>query len=183
MANSKQHKDSGRKTNQLILIFCAVVIIILLAVVIALLVRRGGDAAGVSGEPKRNVVVNTENAESMAEQMVEDAVEYVEPGYYTVNMATEWHFSKGDAISSDARVDNVIENTNDVYFDVFLEDDESEAIYKSPVIPRGSFLENIALDKPLEKGTYDCVMVYHLIDDNQDTISTLRVTIQIVVEA
>lgn len=168
--------------NGKILIFVgAIVIIALLGIIIFLLASGNEDKAEKS--KKRNVVVNESNAESVAAQMVEEAQEFVEPGYYTVSMDTDWHFSKGDAVSDDAWVDNLAENTNDVYFDVFLADNEEEAIYQSPVIPRGSYLEKIELDKPLDKGTYDCVIVYHLVDEEQETISTLRVAFTITVDS
>jgi hypothetical protein len=79
-------------------------------------------------------------------------------------------------------VQNRESNTNDVYFDVFIEGDEENAIYESPVIPLGGELQNIALDKELDEGTYDCVMVYHLVDEDQNTVDTLRVTVTIVIE-
>jgi hypothetical protein len=97
-------------------------------------------------------------------------------------MSTTWHFATGDAISEDAYVRNDAGNTNDVYFDVFLAEDESTPILQSPVIPRGGELENISLDTALDAGTYDCVMVYHLVDENQETVSTLRVGFTIIVE-
>lgn len=181
MAKEQQDKNSGRKNSQIFIMICAVLIIVLLAIVIVLLVNRGG--TDVEEESRRNVVVNPSNAESIVEQMEEDAREFVEPGYFTVNMNTEWHFADGGSVSSNARVDNLAENTNDIYFDVYLAEDESETIYESPIIPLGGYLEDIALDKPLEKGTYDCVMVYHLVDGEQNTISTLRIAFQIVVES
>lgn len=97
-------------------------------------------------------------------------------------MTNTWHFETGDGVSRDAYVQNLPENTNDVYFDLFLAGQETESIYQSPVIPRGSELTEIALDKPLEAGTYDCVLIYHLVDEEQKTISTLRVAVVIVVE-
>ena len=71
---------------------------------------------------------------------------------------------------------------NDVYFDVVLAEDEEHVIYSSPVIPRGGRLEEIALDEVLEAGTYDCVMIYHLIDEEQNTISTLRVAVKVIIQ-
>lgn len=174
-----EHKEG--KSGKIVIIAGILVIIALLGVIIFLLVNGKGEKEEKSA--KRNVVVNESNAESVAAQMVEEAQEYVEPGYYTVSMDTDWHFSKGDAVSDDAWVDNLAENTNDVYFDVFLADNEDEAIYQSPVIPRGSYLEQIVLDKPLDKGTYDCVIVYHLVDEEQETISTLRVAFTITVDS
>lgn len=173
-------KTKEGKNGKAVIIVGTIVIIVLLGIIIFLV----ASGKGKKEEPeKRNVVVNESNAESVAAQMIEEGQEFVEPGYYTVNMDTDWHFSKGDAVSDDARVDNLIENTNDVFFDVFLVDNEDEAIYQSPVIPRGGYLEQIALDKPLDKGVYDCVIVYHLVDEEQETISTLRVAFTITVDS
>jgi len=96
-------------------------------------------------------------------------------------MTTTWNFETGDAVSPDAYVKNVTENTNDVYFDVVLEGDEDQVLYESPVIPRGSELEGIKLDTKLSKGEYPAVVIYHLVDDEQNTVSTLRVGVKIIV--
>lgn len=154
-------------------------VIVAMAVAIGILATR--KTAEEEPQPMRNVVVTPENLDEVIDQINERTL--TPPGYYTVNMATEWHFPKGDAVSYDARVDNLAENTNNVYFDVFLASDESAPIYQSPVIPIGGYLEQISLDVPLEMGTYDCVIVYHLVDDAQATISTLRVTLTIIVES
>lgn len=175
----------GGKKGLIIGIIVAVVIIALIAVIIALVLSKNKD----SGEPapqqeatqeKRNVVVTEENVEEIIQQMEE--AEFVEPGYYTVTMNNEWHFPDGKSASTDAYVENVPENTNDVYFDVFLASDEENAIYESPVIQRGASLDSITLKTPLDAGTYDCVMVYHLVDKDQNTISTLRVTVTLIIE-
>lgn len=181
--SADQERPGGKDRKTGVLIAAVVILLIALGITVGLLLKKDDAApeADIGNAPKRNVVVTEENAEKIAAEMAEE--DYVEPGYYTVNMATEWHFSAGDAVSDNARVDNVAGNTNPVYFDVFLAEDETEPVYSSPVIPVGSFLEHIALDRPLEKGNYDCVMVYHLVDEDQNTVSTLRVTIKIAVDA
>ena len=154
-----------------------VVIIALLGVIIFLLV-------GKKEEPeKRSVVLNKDNADEVIEEMVKNAEEETLPiTYYETTMSTEWHFKNGSATSEDAYVANSTANSTDVYFDIVLSDDEENVIYKSPVIPRGGELENIALDKVLDKGDYDCVCIYHLVDEDQKTLSTLRVTLKISIE-
>lgn len=169
----KAKNGSGKKT-KILLMAGAVIIVVLIAAIVFLLVNRPRD------EPKRNVVVTKDNAEQVVEDMINQ--EYVEPGYYSASMSNVWHFATGDAVSEDAYVENVEGNTNDIYFDVFLADNEDEAILKSPLLPRGSELNEIALDTPLSAGTYDCVMVYHLVDEEQNTVSTLRVGLTIIVE-
>lgn len=171
----KQKKEKGGNRSTVIVAAVAVVVIaVLIGVIVFLLTRNGDD------EERRNVVVTEDNVDEVIQEMEES--EYVEPGYYTVTMNNEWHFATGDAVSEDATVENAEENTNDVYFDIVLAEDEDHVIYKSPVIPRGGELKDIALDEVLDAGTYDCVCIYHLVDDEQETISTLRVTLTIVIE-
>lgn len=152
-------------------ILVAIVIAILIGIIIYLLLPREED-------DRRNVVVTPDNVESVLEK----ADEAVPDGYYTVTMNPTWHFASGSEASYDAVVENVAENTNDVYFDIVLEADEENVLYKSPVIPRGSRLEEITLDETLDAGTYPCVVIYNLVDEDQNTLSTLRVGLEIVIE-
>ena len=188
MGEAIKEKEQKKKTG-LILVVGLLVIIVLLVVVIVLLMRSreetpeeqpGNSTATTSEEPRRSVVVTQDTVEDIVDDMFEQ--EYVPPGYYSVSMNTTWHFATGDAVSEDAYVENLAENTNDIYFDVFLVENEEEAIYESPVLPRGSELDEITLDTALSAGTYDCVMIYHLVDEEQNTISTLRIGFTIIVE-
>ena len=161
----------------MIIILASVIIIGLVITVIVLVTSRGNKTPEIA---KRNVVVNSSNAEKIVDEMA--LAEYIEPGYYNASMTNVWHFATGDAISEDAFVENVKENTNDVYFDVFLASDETVPILSSPLLPRGSKLDNIALDTPLSAGTYDCILIYHLVDDEQKPVSSLRIAITVIVE-
>jgi hypothetical protein len=170
--NTVEEKKGGDNKKGKGPLIVAIIVIAILAAIIAYLLWPK--------EEKRNVIVTEDNVD----QVLEDAAKtpYVEPGYYTVTMNNEWTFADGASVSNDAIVENKEENTNDVYFDVVLADDESHVIYQSPVIPRGGKLQSIALDEDLDAGTYDCICIYHLVDDDQNTVSTLRVTLTIVVE-
>lgn len=181
MSSSGTSQGSSKK-GAVLLGVCVVVIVAMAAVIIALLMKPEPVAEPVANtQEKRSVLVTEDNAEKVVEDL--KAQEFVEPGYYTVNMDTNWHFTTGDAVSDDAVVNNLPENTHDVYFDVFLASDETTAIYESPIIPRGEGISSIKLDKPLGAGTHDCVIVYHLVDEEQNTISTLRVAFTIVVDS
>ena len=176
MSRQKNKQNNGEKggNKSVVIGVIALVIIAMLVGVIVYLLKP-------QEEEKRNVVVTPENVEEVLEEIEEEGG-MTEPGYYIVTMDTTWHFVNGNEPSYDAVVINAEKNTNDVYFDIVLENDESVVLYESPVIPRGGRLENIALDQDLDAGTYNCVVIYHLIDENQDTISTLRVTLKIVIE-
>ena len=175
----EQRQNKTKKGGFVLGIIAVAIIIILIGVIIFLLLSRNTEPE----EEKRNVVVTPENVESVLDELVEKKQKTVAPGYYTATMNTTWHFASGNEASYDAIVENVEANTNDVYFDIVLEEDESFVLMKSPVIPRGGRLEEITLDETLEAGSYNCVVIYHLIDEDQNTLSTLRISITIIIES
>ena len=185
--NIKGQNQSGEKrggSNRTIIVIGAIIIVLLVAVIVILLLRKpaGDTASPVEDTPQREVLVNDDNISEVAEQLENAAEEYVPLGRYTAMMNFEWHFATGDAESSDSYVANSAQNTHDVYFDVFLADDMENAIYESPVIPRGSEIRNIKLKTNLDAGTYDCVLVYHLVDEEQNTVSTASFTLKVIIE-
>ena len=174
-----KESNSSKDTLKVAIVIGIVVVIVLLITVIVLLLKKDKPEE----EAPRNVVITEENVEQMYEELSEKAAdESTAPGYYTVTMNPTWHFRTGEDVSYDAVVENVAGNTNDVYFDIVLESDESVVLYSSPVIPLGGKLKDIAFEDSLDAGTYPCVVIYHLIDENQKSVSTLRVTLTIIVE-
>ncbi len=180
--NSKSGSGSNSSKKNIIIIISAIVVILALIGVIVYLLLSKKDTPAQAGpeDDKREVLVTEENVKDVAEQLEQQ--EYVPQGYYTVTQNYEWHFPTGDSASTDAHVENLTENTNDVYFDLFLADNEETPIYQSPVIPLGAVLEGFKLDIKLNAGTYDCIMVYHLVDENQNSISTVSMTVKVIVE-
>lgn len=173
----EQEQKNTKKGGFVIGAVAAVIIAVLIGIIIFLLLSQKTEPE----EERRNVVITPENVESVLAE-IDEKQDTVTPGYYTATMNTTWHFSTGNDASYDAVVENVETNTNDVYFDIVLENDEETVLYKSPVIPRGSRLEDIALDEPLEAGRHNCVVIYHLIDEQQNTLSTLRIALEIIIE-
>jgi hypothetical protein len=157
----------------------------LIGVIVALVMVLNRDEpapVAVVEEPEgagRSVLVTEDNAEEVVEEMLQPP-SYA-PTSYEVSMTTDWVFPDGNSPSSNAYVENVTDNETPVYFDLQLRDTE-EVIYESPVIPLGGTLDNITLNRNLAAGSYDCVMIYHLVDEYQRTLSTLRVGLPITVE-
>lgn len=156
-----------------------ILIVPLLLTIIGASVYMGSLKGAESKSADANVVVTPDNMDEVKNSTGNAAG--LAPGSFETSMTTEWHFNSGEEMSGDAYVQNVLENTNDVYFDVVFADDTEHVIYKSPIIPRGSHLENIVLDEKLAPGTYDCILIYHLVDDNNYPVSSLQVDIKIVV--
>jgi hypothetical protein len=185
MANTSEQKVDAPKGGKIGIIIGIIVIILLLVIVIILLLTKG--SSGVKEEvqeEKRSVVITEDNAADAIKELVETKDEEVAPetSYYSATMNYEWRFPDGDSPSSNAYVENNTDNTTPVYFDLFLAENENEAIYNSPVIPVGSNLSGFSLSKKLDAGSYDCVCIYHLVDDEQNTLSTLRVKVKVIVE-
>lgn len=168
MSSEDTKNGKKKKGGKIALIICIILIVLLCILIYFLLHKDDGK--------KRDVVVNEENVE----EIVEDMMEGVAPGTYQVTMNSTWYFDNGTASSNNAYVENAEANENPVYFDI-ARSDTGETIYESPIIPIGNYLDDIALDEELPQGTHDCVMTYHLLDDDEETVSTVKVGIKIVV--
>ena len=163
---SRESAKNSKKGTAIIVIIIGIIIIV--AVTLILVLAR-------QSEPKRNVIVTPDNIDEVLSDMKNQSTK---PGTYEVTMNTTWNFDKGDAASSDAYVENSTSNTNAVDFDIVLSE-TGETIFQSPVIPVGSHLENITLDKVLKEGNYACLLTYHLLDDNGTVTSKLSLNLSI----
>lgn len=168
-------KNKGSR-KLIVVLIVLLVVVAAMAGVITVLAMRGKEKS--NDEPKRNVVINESNVKEVVSQLAKDEVTPI--GYYQVTMNSTWNFDNGTAISDNAYVENSTANTNAVYFDLVRSDTE-ETILASPVIPVGAYLKNISLDTALPAGTYDCVCTYHLVDDDQKTLSIVSVSVKVVI--
>ena len=129
-AYNAHQKQTGGSNKGILIAGIAIISVLLIALIVV--VARKNNAAPVEEakretiENKRNTVVTSDNVEDVVDEMMNQ--EYVEPGYYSASMSTTWHFETGDAVSSDAYVENVPENTNDIFFDLVLEADDDTVI-------------------------------------------------------
>jgi len=187
-ANAVQSGEAGRKNNnRAVIVVGCLIIVALVGVIIALVMNlnRGEPEPTPivqeesSGE-RRAVVVQEENVQEVLEALEEEDI--TPQGYYTASMNTTWRFPDGVSPSSNAYVGNVVGNTNDVYFDVALRE-TGETIYASPILPVGTEISHLKLDKDLDAGTYSCVCTYHLVDENQNTLSTVNMGVTVIVES
>ena len=172
--------NSRRGASRALVVIGVLILAALVGVIIALvmLLRQPEPEPEPEEPPQRTVVVHEDSAEQQIEELVNQTP--VEPGYYQVSMTTDWYFPDGASPSTNAFVRNRENNSNDVYFDILLRDSR-ETIYESPIIPLGNYIDNITLDKDLDAGVYNCLIVYHLVDENQTTLSTLNMGLTITV--
>lgn len=179
MSNEVQSSKPQAKSNKLVVLIVVLllVLVVLAGVIVFLLTRPKETNIEPSPTGGRGTVVTEENAAEIQEQI--NNATPTPDGSYVTSMSIDWHF-KG-LTSTDAYVANAVENTRTVYFDLLLAD-TGDLIYSSPYLPVGAELKEITLDKELEAGTYETILVYHLVDDEENEISTLSIALTIYVE-
>ncbi len=182
MSSIGHSSNSGSNVHKKLIIiisFLVVLVIASMGLIIVLLLKSNTTAENnetvkdISGG--RGTVLTQDNVEEFQRQ----ETEAVQDGYYTTSMSIDWHFD--GKVSEDAYVANDVANTRTVYFDLYRTDTD-EMLYSSPYIPVGAELDGLTMDTELEPGTYDTVLVYHLVDDDKNELSTLSIALTIYVE-
>lgn len=180
-----QGKEGVNKSLIIVCIVAAVVIVALICVIVALMNSSEPDenVGNVeSGQTeKRPVLITEDNIDDFAEQIFNESEPEGVPMSYQVTMNSTWEFTDGRSASKNAYVKNSENNETPVYFDV-IRNDTQEIIYQSPVIPLGMDLDNIVLDVDLDAGEYECTLIYYLIDNEQNVLTTVNMWLLVRVE-
>lgn len=159
--------DKNRKKSTII---AFAILSIALIVCIVLLFWKSKDKGN---ELDRGFVDNT-NTDTVMEEMGNKVAE----GMFECNMTASWVFDDGKSESQNAYVANVKSNLHTLYFDVY-DTSTNELLYSSPMLPVGTDIRNIKLEKELQKGEYDAVVMYTLVDENNKEVSTVGFNITI----
>ena len=167
-------KNKKLNTTQIILIVGFICIIALICVFgfFLLNANKENDTAPASGG---NLVIDESNLEQVMSQMESS----VEEGMFEVNMNTIWTFPNGESASADAYIANGHANKLPISFEIIVDE---EIVYTSTVIPVGSQIKDIILDKPLDAGSYNAVCMYYLWNEDGTENSNFGVNIQLVVK-
>ena len=164
--------SSEKKGNAFKIVVIVFMVLILVAAGVIIYLLTHPKAEPEPEVPNRGTVLTEENVSDELASMGEP----VEDGYYEASQTIEWNFN--GTKSEDAYVANKTTNTRTVYFDLKLES-TGEMLYSSPYIPVGSELKGVEMDHQIDPGTYDAVVTYHLVDDNEQEISSVNVGIMI----
>jgi hypothetical protein len=173
MENNEEKKNVKANKKGILFGALALVVIIALIGVIVFLLNRPKEEPTIQETPDgRGVVVTKDNVNEVFNS------EPVADGLYETAMNVDWDFQNWQSGSDNAYIENSTSNSRTVYFDLNLKDTQ-KLIYSSPYIPVGSVLtgDNIKLTEKLEKGDYEAVVTYHLVDDNNEEISTVSVNV------
>ena len=132
-------------------------LIIAAAIIVAVIILR----------PKETINENTTPLVTMenVNEIEEDVKEQVERGMFATRMNTTWVFPDGNSPSSNAVMGNSASNRFPFYFTVTL-NDTGEEVFASGVLPLGTEIAEIKLNKNLPAGTYPATVHLHMIDED-----------------
>lgn len=171
---TKEKKPSKLTTTHKILIFGFAFLIIVIGVAGYFIYQ----SLQKPEEPTGNsYLIDESNLTDITRQMAEEVAD----GMFEVNMNTKWTFPDGKSASTNAEIANSSFNKYPIAFDIRLAGEE-EPIFTSTVIPVGSQINKVILERSLSAGTYDAVCTYHLLDDNGNEKSTLAVNITLTIQ-
>ena len=154
----------------------AIIIIALVLVIFFLIKELNKQEPAISSSTQGNLIVDESNLEGIENQLKDS----VKDGMFQVNMNTTWHFKEGNGTSENAYVSNASANHYPITFEVYLKGEEK--IYSSTLMPVGTQLKELTLDKELSKGKYDAVCKYYLWNEKKEEVGSLGVNVIIIVE-
>jgi hypothetical protein len=107
----------------------------------------------------------------------------VAAGMFETYMNVTWTFADGTAVSDDAIMGNSVNNNYPMWFEVTLAD-TGEKVFESLLLPVGTQIDEMRLDRDLDAGTYPAVVTVHLQTEEGEAIdSNAAFNIQIIVRA
>ena len=182
MSDQKSPAKGGKRW---IIVAVVAVLVVALAVCIVLLVSRSGDTGR---PPINNDFTDTPQTaldrgfvdESNMDDIMSELSDKVEDGMFECMMSTAWTFEDAASSSPNSYVANVESNRHALCFDVY-EEETDELLYSSPILPVGSEIRDIKLDKEIPAGDYNAVVMYTLLNEAYEEVSTVgfRITISI----
>jgi hypothetical protein len=177
-------QEESKKSSKALIVILIVLVLALVGVIVWLLLsQKPAETEQPPSEPEKKVdtsergfVVERDNVEDVQEEIGDK----VEKGMFECEMNMEWDYSQGGKVSENAYVANSVNNTYTIYFDV-IDRATEEILYKSPYIPVGKDIHGFALDKTLDPGTYEAIVQYTLVDQDNDyeEISTAGFVVKI----
>lgn len=142
-------------TKQVVLILGALVIICGSILIAIFLLKPATEAR----------IINEGNLKEIQRNVKEN----VAKGMFMTHMNTTWNFRNGKSPSKNAILGNAPENNYPFWFTVSLVGEE-EPLFQSGLIPVGTEIGEIKLDKVLEKGEYKAVVNIHMVDEDDEEI-------------
>jgi len=172
--NSVKDEKGKRKAGLYIGIAVVVLLLVLIGIGVAVLIQLNKKPDVTDDKPSADTSILDRGfvEKSNADDIVDAMTEKVAEGMFECRMSTYWTFPDAKSEAPNSYVANVENNRYTFYFDIVLDGTE-EVVYSSPLIPVGSEISNIKLDKELEPGEYTAQVNYVMVDDDYAEVSSV----------
>lgn len=164
-----------KKTKIIIACVCVVAFLAIGGAVIMFIMMNNNE-----DEPQTTYMIDEGNYQ----QILDDMSEQVQEGYFETYMTTEWIFPDGGSEASEAMLGNSPNNTKPIRCELLL-DETGEILFETGVLPVGTLVSPIRLDRDLAAGTYDTTCMIYLMNEKEDgtfedySSAGLRVTLTV----
>lgn len=179
--------ENNKKNNKKIIVIIAVIIALIVIGVGGFLTYNYIKSLKEQGEAEENkpkigidssVILENSSSETLEEQL-RKAQEKVDKSMYKATM------SEYMIVENGTKANMVIENNIDNNYDMFFvfsiknEDGSLDEKYVSGIIPLGSHVKEFTLSSPIEKGEYNGLITYTMVDENQDIVSQVNFDVNV----
>lgn len=174
MAENTQQKNN-KNLIVVIIIVAALVIAGLVTVIFMLLDKKEPEA------PANQIENNFANGQIQYQQhgvialdadslqaAMDAASQEIADGYVSLDFNN--YAESADGVNFECYLGNSVENTYDVYFDMYLDSTFSQRVMITGLIPPGSGIDTFTSEIDLEPGTYEAVLVLTQVEDDHSTI-------------
>jgi hypothetical protein len=151
---------TGLQTKHIVLIL-GIVVVIAAAVVAVVLLTRPAPVEPVGEFP----VINEANVKEITDKVAEK----IDKGRFATYFNTTWSFPDGNSASTNAVMGNNASNNYPFWFELRV---DGEVVMTSGLLPVGSELAEVKLDKSVPAGTYDAILDIHMVDTDGSEIET-----------
>lgn len=181
---SDQHSETKKGISTQAILIAGIVLILAVVVVFGVLfLNKKQEAPPIQAQTAApgtgTVVTDEKEALSAMEKLRQEQKESA----YSVKMNNVWTFQDGKSPSKDAYVANSESNLLSMYFEVSLDDGSNEILYTSPIVPIGSAVQDITLNRDLEAGSYDAICTYHTLREDETIAGNVSIAITLKVLA
>lgn len=160
----EEKPQTQSKNNQKLIIILLLLLIVLLGVVLAVFLLRDNTQTIPDGDTPKARVMLDENTLQMA---MDEAMEKAEDG----NVALRYKnnaYSK-DGTNFDCFIVNSEANIYDMFLTIYADDQLTDQIFLSGLVPPGSGFESIALEHPLPAGDHMVYVAVTQVADDEET--------------
>lgn len=169
-----QEAKQQPKRSPLVLVLVIIIVVLAVAAVVLVVGKFGGkepaeeplgDASTpLIGYEEGVTVVDDEDA---LQNAVDEA--YAQAAKRGVPLEYQNGATSSDGINFDCYIANPTVSDRDVYFQIFADDQFTDQLYLSKLIPPGNAKRELKLDKKLDPGTHTVYVVYTQVEDDHAT--------------